>query len=654
MNHATACGDVDGDGMLDLFIGTFCDRPAAAYKGAGGPVPSILLLNRGGKFVDSGQAALSWKGRGSGAVLADLDNDGDPDLYVTNNSVRGIFMPNKLFENVGGKFRDVSAGNGACVQMGGRSVGVLDFDGDGLLDLLVCEDVPGHTRVFRNCGGLRFEDATQRAGLPEKLPGLGVATGDLNGDGWPDIFITPANRLFLSRGNGTYREATELHNVLYYKPLDGDPCGAALADVDRDGRLDLAIADHTKRPGAEQHLFLNRGVRSGVPRLQEISKQAGLDYRFPTKNAEGVIIKSAHVELADFDNDGWPDLFVAATWNDGGRTVPFVARNLGRAADGMVRFQAPPAQSVNAYFPAGPVGDYDRDGRLYFSTHRGGASLDKYHYRGDWVLRCDPATGRTEVVVHAPVAKHCIPASVLDPERLTFYGGTAAGNDAAEKRIMFFAYDVRAKRLLTSLPNGCYRYFLLAGSTGRVYYERTDDKGSPTGELMRFDPAQGTPPVKIGKCPGLRAATQETRDGRAYAVSSGQRGTAVLWSLDAKSERLREIGPVAVGSQEYITSIDVDPSGRYLYYVPGAHGGSEADGCPVVQYDLETNRRKVMAFLEPFYREKYGYTPIGSFSSAVDPQGDRLYVTWHGRRRDKGWDTCALTAIRIPEDERQP
>ena len=297
--------------------------------------------------------------------------------------------------------------------------------------------------------------------------------------------------------------------------------------------------------------------------------------------------------------------------------------------------------------------DLGSDGWLYFSTHRGGGTLDKFHYRGDWVLRCHPATGRTEVVVHAPVAKHCIPASVLDPERLVFYGGTAAGNDAAEKRIVFFAYDVRAKKLLTSVPNGCYRNFLLASSTGRVYYERTDDKGSPTGELMRYDPSQAGPPVKIGVCPGLRAATPETPDGKAYAVSSGQRSTAILWSLDTKTEQVREIGPVGVGSQEYITSVDADPSGRYLYYVPGAHGGSEADGCPVVQYDLKTNQRKVLAFLHPFCKSKYGYTLIGSFSSAVDPQGDRLYITWHGRRREKGWDTCALTAIQIPAAERK-
>ncbi|MBM4038440.1 MAG: hypothetical protein FJ290_07990 [Planctomycetes bacterium] len=112
------------------------------------------------------------------------------------------------------------------------------------------------------------------------------------------------------------------------------------------------------------------------------------------------------------------------------------------------------------------------------------------------------------------------------------------------------------------------------------------------------------------------------------------------------------IGPAAVASQHYITTLDADPTGRYLYYVPGAHGGSEVDGSPIVQFDVTTRRKKIVAFVHPFLKERYGYTPIGTFGSAVDPKGDKLYVSWHGRRRAAGWDTCALTVIHIPEAER--
>ncbi len=223
MAHAAACGDVDGDGDLDLYVGNFSDRPPERYIGAGGPVPNKLLINENGKFVDSGQQAVVFKARTSGAVFVDLDNDGDLDLYVSNNR-RRLTVENRLYENVGGQLRDVSEGNEACIIMGGRSIGVLDYDGDGLLDLLVCGDRwtgGGRTILFRNKGKLLFEDVTAQVGLPEYLPGLGIVTPDFNEDGRPDIFISEANRLFLSTGDGKYREAALAREVFGYKLPEG-------------------------------------------------------------------------------------------------------------------------------------------------------------------------------------------------------------------------------------------------------------------------------------------------------------------------------------------------------------------------------------------------------------------------------------------------
>jgi hypothetical protein len=112
---------------------------------------------------------------------------------------------------------------------------------------------------------------------------------------------------------------------------------------------------------------------------------------------------------------------------------------------------------------------------------------------------------------------------------------------------------------------------------------------------------------------------------------------------------------LAVNGKHYVASIKADPTGRYLYYVPGAHGAADADGSPVVQYDVRTGRRKVLAFLHPCYKEKYGCALKGTYSLAVDPKGDRLYITWNANRAaPKAWDTVALTVVRIPESERQP
>jgi hypothetical protein len=363
MAHAAACGDVDGDGDLDVYVGAFCDRPADRYEGADGPVPNVLLVNEGGRFRPAEAPALRFRARTSGAVFVDLDNDGDLDLYVANNSkAKGLRMANRLFENTGGgRFKDVSDASAACPVHGGRSIGVLDFDGDGLLDLLVTVDgwTGGGTRLFRNRGGLVFEDATERAGLPPELVGLGVVTPDLTGDGRPDIFVSQSNRLFLSQADGTYREGGS--EALQYEPVNREavPAGVSCGDVNGDGRLDLVIVNHAQP--ARTHLFLNEGLDGGVPRFRDVRKEAGIAYDFPEWTPERLHLKHAHVQVADVDLDGRPDIVIAAVWKGGGAEQPFVLRNLGGSPP---RFHVPPVDRATAYFACGPVADVDRDGRL--------------------------------------------------------------------------------------------------------------------------------------------------------------------------------------------------------------------------------------------------------------------------------------------------
>ena len=313
-----------------------------------------------------------------------------------------------------------------------------------------------------------------------------------------------------------------------------------------------------------------------------------------------------------------------------------------------------------------PVGDYTpgkihsrldmgSDGWLYCATHRGSERVtnDKFHYNGDWILRCDPQTGKAEVVVQGVVPKHCIPNSVLDPQRMIFYGGTAAGVGKGEEgSIQFFAYDINNTKLLYSGPDGPARSMIFARSTGRVYYV----PGAGEGMLMRFDPEKGGSPVPVeGSMIGVRAASQETPQGFVYTMSLGQKATvANIWSFNTKTEETKKLGTVAVASQSYVASLDVDPTGRYLYYIPGAHGGADRDGSPIVQFDVKTGTKKVIALLHPYFQNTYGFTLKGTFSSAVDPSGDKLYVTWNISRGSKSWDCVGLTVIHIPESERQP
>jgi hypothetical protein len=389
--HAAGWGDADSDGWVDLYVGAFH---------TGGSKPNMLFYNRGGTFAAAQNPGLRISSRPTGSLFADFDNDADLDLYISSmprRDSRPVLRGCTLFRNDGGgKFTDISEGNAACPEaFGGRSATVLDFDGDGLLDLLVGEDpLPGYngsitrsSRLFHNRGGLQFEDATQAAGIPAGIPALGVAAGDVNDDGWPDVFLAchgGGNRLLLNRGDGTFREVDALRELFAWETAGGDNmvCGVCFGDVNRDGLADVVIGQHFERPWrtpVANRLYLNRGIRNGVPQFDDVTEPAGL---------VPLPMKAPHIEIQDFDNDGWPDIYTSIVKFADGAPHPVIFRNLG-CRDGMVRFEAcglevndfpsaedrairragqffdkMVAEKKMLYAAAGPSSDFDRDGRL--------------------------------------------------------------------------------------------------------------------------------------------------------------------------------------------------------------------------------------------------------------------------------------------------
>lgn len=283
--------------------------------------------------------------------------------------------------------------------------------------------------------------------------------------------------------------------------------------------------------------------------------------------------------------------------------------------------------------------EFGSDGKLYYGTTRGSTRVtnDANGFRGEWVLRTDPKTAKSEVVAAFPVAKHCILASVLDSKRMIFYGGTAAG-DFRVKDVRFFAVDVKSGKVIKTAKNGFDRYAIFSRSTGRLYWNG-----------RKYDPT--TNEITKSSAPHVRSATVETKDGFVYGTSHRK---ADLWAFNVRDETLTQLGPGAVASQGYVASIHVDPSGRYLYYVPGAHGGAAKDGSPIVQYDLKTKRRKVIAFLHAFFKKKVGYNLDGCFCSVLDEKGEKLFISWDGFRngQPRGMESCALTVVHIPASER--
>lgn len=395
-HHAMAWGDFDGDGRFDLFLGNFAERQGFAKFGLKKCKPNMLVRqSAAGKFELFPSPAVEIPGRCSGAAFVDLDNDGDLDLYVTSNTKLKLNDDEprrtaqaqgcRLYRNDGGgKFVDVSQGSGACPagMFRSREVGVLDYDGDGLLDLLVMQDrgidpddkVTG-ARLFHNRGNFKFEDVASKVGLPDDLWGAGVVVADLNGDRRPDFYVCGGNRLYLSQPENKYREAADLRPVFNQPEKELDwVCGASFGDLDRDGDLDLITGRHHYYGPSRIHVYLNEGLRDSVPRFREITREIGL---VPLPQ------KAPHPEIADFDNDGIPDLYWSVFFIEDGRRRPFICKGRG-VEDGLPRYDVPATASIKpafdmsgkitndppasglgmVYYVNGPALDFDGDGDL--------------------------------------------------------------------------------------------------------------------------------------------------------------------------------------------------------------------------------------------------------------------------------------------------
>ena len=360
--HAAAWGDIDSNGSPDLFVGTFADRPEDDYqhRGASGPAPDRMLRFGGGSFqVDDFPEV---RGRTSGAVFADLDADGELDLVVARNprDAERQTAPTTAYVNRGqGRFESVED-SGIDPLLGGRSIGVLDYDGNGLLDLFIVEDIyeGGSSRLYRNLGDFRFEDATSAAGLPLDISGLGLATGDVNNDGRTDLFVGGSNRLFTGDGQGFAEVSSDVFEWDTYGEEDL-VAGAVFGDVNRDGWLDLVVGHHfnsTVDDGQQVpvRLYLNRTTEPAeTPEFVDVTDAAGL---------VGLPTKAPDLALADLDNDGWPDLVTTASADDG--HAPAVFRHSGDLVDGIPQFTAPAGLGDPQYWISGPLADVDHDGRL--------------------------------------------------------------------------------------------------------------------------------------------------------------------------------------------------------------------------------------------------------------------------------------------------
>jgi len=282
---SAAFADYDSDGDLDLFVANYLDFTMAGHKRCGDAarklisychpdaydsVPNVLYRNRGdGTFEDVTRQAGLWnlEGKGLGAVWTDYDQDGDPDLYVANDSVR-----NFLYRNNGdGTFTDVTllAGTGYSEEgrpQAGMGVDAGDVDGDGRMDLFVTNLSNETNELYRNNGDGTFSIATNAAGLgaPSLLfVGFGTTFLDADNDSDLDLYVTNGHVLDdieLFSDSITYRERDFLfvnngHARFAERGREAGPFfqendvgrGVALLDFDSDGRMDIALTRNQSR-----------------------------------------------------------------------------------------------------------------------------------------------------------------------------------------------------------------------------------------------------------------------------------------------------------------------------------------------------------------------------------------------------------------------
>jgi hypothetical protein len=323
MGPGVALLDYDNDGDLDVYL-----IQSSSFSGNERNTGNRLFRNElketgNLKFTDvTEKAGVGFIGYGMGVAVGDYDNDGHPDIYVTN------FGANFLYNNGNRSFTDVTTIAGVNDPRWSTSASFLDYDRDGNLDLFVLNYVdftvegnkacfastgerdyctpkayhPVSARLFHNLGNGKFTDVTEKSGVGAAYgPGLGIATGDFNGDGWPDIYVandTAANLLWLNQKNGTFREAALESGAAYAS--DGVAragMGVTAGDFDCDGHDDILVTNLT-REGAT----LFRG--NGKGEFEDITLKSGLAQATAGSTGFGT-------KWFDYDNDGPLDLFIA-------------------------------------------------------------------------------------------------------------------------------------------------------------------------------------------------------------------------------------------------------------------------------------------------------------------------------------------------------
>jgi enediyne biosynthesis protein E4 len=376
--------DYDADGWQDILLINSTNWPE---KKGGKSYLALYHNNQNGTFTDvTGAAGLVVEIYGLGTTIADYDNDGLVDIYVT------AVGPNHLFRNLGGgRFQDVSAKAGVNDPGFSTSAAWFDYDKDGRLDLFVCNYVEWSVEkdqfctldgknksyctpqsykgqsatLYKNRGNGTFENVTGRAGLSDPTSkSLGVAVFDYNNDAWPDLFVTndtEPNKLYKNNGNGTFTDEALAAGVAFSEA--GTPragMGVDTADYDNTGRQGIVIGNFTNESMA---LYRNdgSGLFTDEAGVSGIGKMSAQSLTFATF-------------FFDYDLDGLQDIYAANGHVSDDITAvqpnvryaqpPHVFRNKGKKRFEEVTARLGKAMQRALVGRGAAYGDMDNDGDL--------------------------------------------------------------------------------------------------------------------------------------------------------------------------------------------------------------------------------------------------------------------------------------------------
>ncbi|MCP5111302.1 MAG: CRTAC1 family protein [bacterium] len=280
MSGGVAILDVNQDGWMDVF---FVNGAQLGFPQANDAEPSkahpkfwnrLFLNDGGGKFQDvTKQYGVQGHGYGMGAAVGDYDNDGFPDLLVTNSATGDVPAAILYRNDAGRKFVDATAQAGLLTREWAGSAGFLDYDNDGHLDLFICRYMKYRYDVDHRCG---LETTYGRTYCH------------------PRLFPSASNYLFHNNGDGTFTDASQSAGI---QEFEGKALGVAFADFDQNGWVDIAVAND-KIP---QFLFQNNGDGT----FDEVAFLSGF-----ALNEDGMEFSGMGIAFEDLNSDGLPDLFV--------------------------------------------------------------------------------------------------------------------------------------------------------------------------------------------------------------------------------------------------------------------------------------------------------------------------------------------------------